>query len=163
MVLLLSYRRCHSFHHLQLLDPKQNAEELDKEYAELTTENLPTLRALIRSFFLKRTKAEVLTFLPPMARVIVPATMSIVRKRLYKSALSGDASLWQATMAVSQGEEKMRNLMAGLRIFEAQTCTMLAFGSARPRNLVFLLSYSRCHIAFLRSKGGGDGKDDGML
>jgi chromodomain-helicase-DNA-binding protein 4 len=41
----------------------------------------------------RRTKAQVLKFLPPMAQVIVPVTMTVVQKKLYKSILSKSPEL----------------------------------------------------------------------
>ena len=66
---------------------------MEQEYAELTKENVPKLHDLIRPFFLRRTKAQVLTFLPPMAQIIVPVTMSVVQKKLYKSILAKNPEL----------------------------------------------------------------------
>ena len=69
------------------------ASELETEYAQLTAENVPRLHELIRPFFLRRTKAQVLTFLPPMAQVIIPVTMSLLQKKLYKSILARSPDL----------------------------------------------------------------------
>ncbi|RAL64472.1 hypothetical protein DID88_001948 [Monilinia fructigena] len=65
----------------------------DVDYNELTKENLPTLHNLIRPFFLRRTKLEVLNFLPPMAQTIIPVSMSVVQKQLYKSILAKNPEL----------------------------------------------------------------------
>ncbi|ESZ92582.1 hypothetical protein SBOR_7042 [Sclerotinia borealis F-4128] len=81
------------FNLLQFLDGSIDAAKLDEKYAELTKENLPELHKLIRPFFLRRTKREVLKFLPPMAQVILPVTMSVVQKRLYKSILAKNPKL----------------------------------------------------------------------
>ncbi|KUJ15594.1 uncharacterized protein LY89DRAFT_719327 [Mollisia scopiformis] len=81
------------FNLLQFLDTSINATELDEEYAELTRENLPGLHELIRPFFLRRTKREVLKFLPSISQVILPLTMSVLQKRLYKSILEKNGQL----------------------------------------------------------------------
>jgi chromodomain-helicase-DNA-binding protein 4 len=81
------------FNLLQFLDNSINASNLELEYAELTKENVPKLHDLIRPFFLRRTKAQVLTFLPPMAEIIVPVTMSVVQKKLYQSILAKNPEL----------------------------------------------------------------------
>ncbi|RKF60145.1 CHD3-type chromatin-remodeling factor PICKLE [Erysiphe neolycopersici] len=81
------------FNLLQFLDTSINAAKLDEEYEELTNKNLPQLHDLIRPFFLRRTKLQVLNFLPPMAQMIVPVTMSIVQKKLYKSILAKNPEL----------------------------------------------------------------------
>jgi chromodomain-helicase-DNA-binding protein 4 len=81
------------FNLLQFIDNSINASELELEYTQLTKENVPRLHDLIRPFFLRRTKAQVLTFLPPMAEIIVPVTMSIVQKKLYQSILAKNPEL----------------------------------------------------------------------
>ncbi|PVH85370.1 hypothetical protein DL98DRAFT_511838 [Cadophora sp. DSE1049] len=81
------------FNLLQFLDTSINAAEMDEKYAELTKENLPELHELIRPFFLRRTKLQVLKFLPPMAQVILPVSMSVVQKKLYRSILAKNPEL----------------------------------------------------------------------
>ncbi|PBP18613.1 SNF2 family domain-containing protein, partial [Diplocarpon rosae] len=81
------------FNLLQFLDTSINAAEMDEKYTELTKENLPKLHELIRPFFLRRTKLQVLKFLPPMAQVILPVSMSVVQKKLYKSILARSPEL----------------------------------------------------------------------
>ena len=76
------------FNLLQFLDKSMNAAELDAKYANLTHENVPELHETLRKFFLRRTKAQVLTFLPPMAQIIIPVSMSTVQKKVYKSILA---------------------------------------------------------------------------
>jgi chromodomain-helicase-DNA-binding protein 4 len=81
------------FNLLQFCDPTLNAQDLQEKYETLTKENVPELHDLIRPFFLRRTKAQVLTFLPPMAQIILPVSMSIVQKKLYKSILAKNSQL----------------------------------------------------------------------
>ncbi|KAH8434953.1 putative chromatin remodeling complex subunit (Chd3) [Aspergillus melleus] len=81
------------FNLLQFLDPTQNAEKLEEEFGVLSKENIPQLHDMIRPFFLRRTKAQVLTFLPPVAQIIVPVSMTVVQKKLYKSILAKDPKL----------------------------------------------------------------------
>ncbi|KAH0542039.1 hypothetical protein FGG08_003503 [Glutinoglossum americanum] len=81
------------FNLLQFVDDSINAPHLELEYAELTKENVPKLHDVIRPFFLRRTKVQVLTFLPPMAEIIVPVTMSVVQKKLYQSILAKNPDL----------------------------------------------------------------------
>ncbi|KAI9699741.1 MAG: hypothetical protein M1836_002776 [Candelina mexicana] len=81
------------FNLLQFLDSSFNASQLEEEYAELTNEKVAKLRGLIEPYFLRRTKAQVLTFLPPMAQIIIPVTMSLVQKKLYKSILAKNPEL----------------------------------------------------------------------
>ena len=54
----------------------------------MTNEKIAKLHDLIRPYILRRTKAQVLTFLPPMAQIIVPVSMSVLQKKLYKNIIS---------------------------------------------------------------------------
>ncbi|TQS36502.1 hypothetical protein Golomagni_03049 [Golovinomyces magnicellulatus] len=76
------------FNLLQFLDNGIDAAKLDEEYKELTNQNLPQLHELIRPFILRRTKLQVLKFLPSVTQMIIPVTMSVVQKKLYKSILA---------------------------------------------------------------------------
>lgn len=84
------------FNLLQFCDPSIDAEELDSEYGVLSKDNIPKLHEMIRPFFLRRTKAQVLHFLPPIANIIVPVSMSVVQKKLYKSILAKNPQLIQS-------------------------------------------------------------------
>ncbi|KAI9850361.1 MAG: hypothetical protein M1838_005808 [Thelocarpon superellum] len=107
------------FNLLQFLDPEVKATELEVEYAELTKENVPKLHDLIRPFFLRRTKAQVLTFLPPMAQVIIPVSMTVVQKKLYKSILAKNPELIKSIYGrhrVKQTERhSLNNILMQLR------------------------------------------------
>lgn len=84
------------FNLLHFIDNKLNAAALDEEYEELNDNNLSQLHDLIRPYFLRRTKANVLKDLPPMSQVIIPVTMSTLQKRLYKSILGRNPELIQS-------------------------------------------------------------------
>lgn len=94
---------------------------MDEKYEELTNENLPELHDLIRPYFLRRTKAMVLKFLPPMAQVIIPVTMSTVQKKLYKSILSKSPELLRTIFGKDQAQLKpsergsLNNILMQLR------------------------------------------------
>lgn len=75
------------------MDSSLYAAELEEEYAVLDAESVTRLHDLIRPFFLRRTKAQVLTFLPPMAQIIIPVSMTVLQKRLYKSILARNPDL----------------------------------------------------------------------
>ena len=105
------------FNLLQFLDTSVNAEDLEEKYAMLTKENVPELHTMLRPFFLRRTKAQVLTFLPPMAQIIVPVTMSALQKELYKSILAKNSDLIKSIFG---GDRKtsvkgLRNILMQLR------------------------------------------------
>lgn len=108
------------FNLLQFLDPKINAATMDAKYETLTKENVPQLHELIRPFFLRRTKVQVLTFLPPMAQIILPVTMSVVQKKLYKSILAKNPQLMKSIFSragnVAQKERvNLNNILMQLR------------------------------------------------
>ncbi|KAL2413594.1 Chromatin remodeling factor mit1 [Exophiala dermatitidis] len=84
------------FNLLQFLDKSVNAAELEAKYANLTQDNVPELHQTLRKYFLRRTKAQVLTFLPPMAQVIIPVSMSTVQKKVYKSILARNPQLMKS-------------------------------------------------------------------
>ncbi|RVX75379.1 hypothetical protein B0A52_00732 [Exophiala mesophila] len=84
------------FNLLQFLDKSLSAAELEVKYANLTPESVGELHETLRRFFLRRTKAQVLTFLPPMAQIIVPVTMSTVQKKVYKSILAKNPQLMKS-------------------------------------------------------------------
>ena len=108
------------FNLLQFLDSNFDAQALELEYSELTKQNIPQLHNMIRPFFLRRTKAEVLTFLPPMGQVIVPVSMSVLQKKLYKSILAKNGELIKAifnserSMAKSE-RANLSNILMQLR------------------------------------------------
>lgn len=84
------------FNLLQFLDDSFDAAALEERFEELNTARISELHTMIRPFFLRRTKAQVLTFLPPMAQIIVPVSMSTLQKKLYKSILAKNPDLLRA-------------------------------------------------------------------
>lgn len=84
------------FNLIQFIDPTKRASELQEKFSTLTKDNVLKLHELIRPFFLRRTKAQVLSFLPPMARIVVPVSMTVLQKKLYKSILAKNSKLIKA-------------------------------------------------------------------
>lgn len=109
------------FNLIQFLDPNKNAEALEAQYGDLNAENIRSLHEMIRPFFLRRTKAEVLPFLPPMVQIIVPVSMSVVQKKLYKSILGKNPQLIKAICKRQTGQLKkaerhnLNNILVQLR------------------------------------------------
>ncbi|KAI9887534.1 MAG: hypothetical protein M1823_000625 [Watsoniomyces obsoletus] len=109
------------FNLLQFLDKNYKAEELEVQFAVLDAETVSRLHEMIRPFFLRRTKAQVLTFLPPMAQIIVPVTMSVLQKKLYKSILAKNPELIKSIFGRRPGHLKntersnLNNLLMQLR------------------------------------------------
>ncbi|KAL7768048.1 hypothetical protein ACKLNR_002349 [Fusarium oxysporum f. sp. zingiberi] len=107
------------FNLLQFIDEKQSAEELDAEYAVLDKETLPKLHNKIRPYFLRRTKAGVLKFLPPMTQIILPVTMTVIQEKLSKSIMAKNPELIKAMFSNSKMNKKERgslnNILMQLR------------------------------------------------
>lgn len=105
------------FNLLQFLDNSISAQALEEKYATISKENVAELHELLRPFFLRRTKAQVLDFLPPMAQIIVPVTPSALQKRVYKTILAKNPDLLRSIVG---GDKKapvkgLRNLLMQLR------------------------------------------------
>ncbi|KAI0387068.1 PHD/FYVE-zinc-finger like domain-containing protein [Hypomontagnella monticulosa] len=104
---------------LQFIDTQHNAQDLDAQYSDLTKDNINQLHDLIRPYFLRRTKDEVLRFLPKMAQIIVPVTMSVLQEKLSKSIMSRNPELIKAIITkgkMKAGDRKgLTNIMSDLR------------------------------------------------
>ncbi len=88
------------FNLVQFIDSSRNAAGLNETYTVITKENLPTLHNLIRPYFLRRTKGDVLqAILPPMAQIIVPVTMTVVQEKLCKSIIAKNPDLIRSIFA----------------------------------------------------------------
>ncbi|CAI7660537.1 unnamed protein product [Penicillium pancosmium] len=109
------------FNLLQFINPDLDAEELEERYSELNKENISALHEMIRPCFLRRTKAEVLPFLPPMVQIILPVSMSVVQKKLYKSILGKNPELIKMICKKQTGQLKkadrhnLNNILVQLR------------------------------------------------
>ncbi|KAK9452350.1 uncharacterized protein V1518DRAFT_63813 [Limtongia smithiae] len=110
------------FNLLQFLSPDMNAEELESQYAQMNGTNVQELHDLLRPYFLRRTKAEVLKdMIPNKTEIIVPITMSSLQKMLYKSILAKNPDLLRAIVSttghISQKASKsnLNNLLLQLR------------------------------------------------
>ena len=88
------------FNLLQFIAPAEiNAAALDEEFSELNKERVEQLHNIIRPYFLRRTKAQVLTFLPPMAQIIVPVSMTVLQEKLCKSIMEKNPQLIRSIFA----------------------------------------------------------------
>lgn len=107
------------FNLIQFIDKSQNAETLDEEYSVLDKDTLPKLHEQIRPYFLRRTKLGVLKFLPAMAQIIVPVTMTVIQEKLSKSIMSKNPQLIKSIFADSKmkSNEKgsLNNILMQLR------------------------------------------------
>ncbi|PHH62467.1 hypothetical protein CDD81_7114 [Ophiocordyceps australis] len=83
--------------------------KLDEEFQVLNKENLPKLHDMIRPYFLRRTKLGVLKFLPPMAQIIIPVTMTSIQEKLSKSIMAKNPALIKAIFANNKMSNKDRS------------------------------------------------------
>ncbi|CAG8953132.1 hypothetical protein HYFRA_00003330 [Hymenoscyphus fraxineus] len=85
------------FNLLAFLDPTQiDAAKLETKYEILTKDTISDLQNLIRPYFLRRTKAQVLKDLPSLSQMILPVSMSVVQKKLYKIIIAKNAELMKS-------------------------------------------------------------------
>jgi superfamily II DNA or RNA helicase len=135
------------FNLLQFLDDTIDAEAMQEEYAVMTQKNITMLHDLIRPFILRRTKAQVLTFLPAMAQVILPVSMTVLQKRVYKSILTKKPELLRMLFSSDKTKSTERasfnNVLMQLRkclchpfVFSGEIEERNLHQSALHRNLV---------------------------
>lgn len=136
------------FNLLQFLDNSIDAAALELEYATLTKENVPELHNLIRPFFLRRTKAQVLDFLPTMVQVILPISMTLIQRRLYQSILTKNSefirALYDTTRPMGKADRSsLSNILMQLRkclchpfVYSADIEECNVNNAASHRNLV---------------------------
>ncbi|WPH01485.1 SNF2 family DNA-dependent chromodomain-containing ATPase [Acrodontium crateriforme] len=108
------------FNLLHFLDDTYNAEQLEEEFQELDQGKITQLHDMIRPFFLRRTKAQVLTFLPPMSQIIVPISMTLVQKKLYRTILAKNHELIRSIFSSGGSVKKdegasLNNILMQLR------------------------------------------------
>ena len=132
------------FNLLQFLDDKISADALEAKYTDITKENVSELHDLLRPFFLRRTKAQVLTFLPPMAQIIVPVTMSALQKQLYKTILAKNSDLLKSIFAQDQRTQPVKGLRNILMQLRKCLCHPFVYNIAiEERSTEALLSHRR--------------------
>lgn len=107
------------FNLLQFVDSKYDAVQLDEEYQVLTAEKVRELHGIISPYFLRRTKAGVLKFLPGMAQIIIPVTMTVVQEKLCKSIMAKNPDLIRAIFAngklAAKDRGSLNNILMQLR------------------------------------------------
>ncbi|KAF2706482.1 hypothetical protein K504DRAFT_459785 [Pleomassaria siparia CBS 279.74] len=119
------------FNLLQFLDDTINAQELEEEYAEMTSENIGQLHDKIRPFILRRTKKQVLSFLPPLAQIIVPLSMSSLQKSLYRSILAKNPELLRALFTTSKALQKQERANLSNILMQLRKCLCHPFVYSR--------------------------------
>jgi SNF2 family DNA or RNA helicase len=119
------------FNLLQFLDETVNAAELEEKYADMTSENIGELHDKIRPYILRRTKKQVLSFLPPLAQIIVPLSMSRLQKDLYKSILAKNPELLKALFTSSKGLQKQERANLSNILMQLRKCLCHPFVYSR--------------------------------
>ncbi|XPS69142.1 hypothetical protein M3J09_001422 [Ascochyta lentis] len=119
------------FNLLQFLDETINAAELEEKYAEMTSENIKELHEQIRPFILRRTKAQVLTFLPPLGQIILPISMSHLQKQVYKSILSKRPELLKALFTSDKGLKQQERANLSNILMQLRKCLCHPFVYSR--------------------------------
>lgn len=103
------------FNLLHFLDDTKNAAQLEERFQDLNETNLGELHDMIRPYFLRRTKAQVLTFLPPMSQIIVPVSMTIVQKKLYRTIMAKNPELMRQIFSNDPGvKEKEKGSLSNI-------------------------------------------------
>ncbi|KAJ4339411.1 hypothetical protein N0V95_007789 [Ascochyta clinopodiicola] len=119
------------FNLLQFLDETINAAALEEKYAEMTSENIKELHEQIRPFILRRTKAQVLTFLPPLGQIILPISMSHLQKQVYKSILSKSPELLKALFSSDKGLKQQERANLSNILMQLRKCLCHPFVYSR--------------------------------
>lgn len=119
------------FNLLQFLDEKIDAAELEEKYAEMTSENIKELHEQIRPYILRRTKAQVLTFLPPLGQIILPISMSHLQKQVYKSILSKSPELLKALFTSDKGLKQQERANLSNILMQLRKCLCHPFVYSR--------------------------------
>ncbi|KAJ1942592.1 hypothetical protein FBU59_003153, partial [Linderina macrospora] len=71
----------------------ENAKRMDEKYKDPTTEDIAEIQNMIRPYFLRRIKDEVLAKLPPKREFLLPVTMSQLQRNLYRATLEKNVKL----------------------------------------------------------------------
>jgi chromodomain-helicase-DNA-binding protein 4 len=119
------------FNLLHFLDDTIDAAELEEQYADMTAEKIRELHDQIRPFILRRTKAKVLTFLPPLGQIILPISMSHLQKQVYKSILSKSPELLKALFTTERQLNPRERSNLGNILMQLRKCLCHPFVYSR--------------------------------
>lgn len=119
------------FNLLHFLDEKHDVAELEKEYEDLDQAKIVKLHDMIRPYFLRRTKAQVLTFLPPMAQIILPVSMSVLQKKVYRTILAKNPELLRSIFSPEQNLAKGEKASLSNVLMQLRKCLCHPFVYSR--------------------------------
>lgn len=119
------------FNLLHFLDETKDVDELEKKYEDLDQAKISELHEEIRPFFLRRTKAQVLTFLPPMAQIILPVSMSVLQKKVYRTILAKNPDLMRSIFSAEQNLGKGERASLSNVLMQLRKCLCHPFVYSR--------------------------------
>ncbi|SGY67920.1 BQ5605_C004g02825 [Microbotryum silenes-dioicae] len=108
------------FNLLHFIDPQKwtDMDVITERYAELTPEKVEEVREILKPYFLRRTKDLVLN-LPPLTEIVVPVSMSVLQRQIYRSVLEHNAaaieSIFQKTAVTKKRKTSFNNVLMELR------------------------------------------------
>ncbi|GEM09221.1 chromatin remodeling complex subunit, Chd3 [Rhodotorula toruloides] len=131
------------FNLLAFINPTEftDIEALTRRFAELTPELVEDIREMLKPYFLRRTKDLVLN-LPPLLEVVVPVSMTVLQRQIYRGILERNAgairSIVQKSGTSTHGRAKPKksnfsNILMELR--KALCHPYLVDDDIEPRNV----------------------------
>ncbi|BGP05427.1 Chromatin remodeling factor mit1 [Rhodotorula toruloides] len=131
------------FNLLAFINPAEftDIEALTRRFAELTPELVEEVREMLKPYFLRRTKDLVLN-LPPLLEVVVPVSMTVLQRQIYRGILERNAgairSIVQKSGTNTNGRAKPKksnfsNILMELR--KALCHPYLVDDDIEPRNV----------------------------
>ncbi|KAJ1951925.1 hypothetical protein EC988_003832, partial [Linderina pennispora] len=83
-----------------------NVEMLEEKYKDPTSGDIAEIQDMIRPYFLRRIKDDVLTKLPPKRELLLPVSMSQLQRKLYRATLEKNVKLLQRIAAALHGHSQ---------------------------------------------------------
>ncbi|KAI9335435.1 P-loop containing nucleoside triphosphate hydrolase protein [Zopfochytrium polystomum] len=109
------------FNLLHFLDNKKwkNPKDMEAEFETMDDEKVLKIHEMLKPHFLRRTKAQVLTAIPPKAEILLPVNLTSLQKELYKAVLVRNYKLLRSigitTGAIETRAAPLHNLLVELR------------------------------------------------
>ncbi|GAA6047763.1 hypothetical protein JCM3770_001766 [Rhodotorula araucariae] len=90
------------FNLLAFINPDEydDIDALVEQYAELTPARVDEIRKMLQPYFLRRTKDLVLK-LPPLLELVVPVSMTVLQRRIYRGILERNAAVIRSIVQTS--------------------------------------------------------------
>ncbi|KAJ1919013.1 hypothetical protein H4219_002272, partial [Mycoemilia scoparia] len=79
---------------------------LEEKYGNIEEANISELHDLLRPYFLRRTKEQVLSKLPPKHEIFVPISMTSIQRQLYRAALGKNVELLKSIYATIHNKDR---------------------------------------------------------